>query len=204
MRSAIDILKIGKHNISAVPDLYKGNRLKTEILSEEHFLYRWWFPSDSPIVAYLEEYIATHPKDIDMQYVYACLKKRVKEETSDNGDKIQKTYYALYFGKSTNGRNRFGQHTRGPIKKSTLRETLRAVLSLKGETCTEERISAELQKCYYEWMEFLEDDRELIDSFEMMAIAIGYYPLNMEGNTSISEEWKNSIMDKRKELKDYK
>jgi predicted GIY-YIG superfamily endonuclease len=113
------------------------------------------------------------------------------------------TYYALYFGKSTNGRNRFGQHTRGSIKKSTLRETLRAVLSLKGETCTEEHISAELQKCYYEWMEFIEDDRELIDSFEMMAIAIGYYPLNMEGNTSISEEWKKAIMDKRKELKDY-
>jgi hypothetical protein len=53
-------------------------------------------------------------------------------------------------------------------------------------------------------MEFLEDDRELIDSFEMMAIAIGYYPLNMEGNTSISEEWKKSIVDRRKELKDYK
>ena len=105
---------------------------------------------------------------------------------------------------STNGRKRFGQHIRGPIKQSTLRETLRAVLSLKGEICTEERISDELQKCYYEWMEFCEDDRELIDCFEMMAIAIGYYPLNMEGNTSISEEWKKSIVDRRKELKDYK
>ena len=188
-------LSVGKHLFYAVLDLYNGNSLRTDILSEEYFLYRWWFPSDSPIVAYLEDYIAKHPKDIDMKYVYARLKKK------QIGDTI---YYALYFGKSTNGRNRFGQHTRGPIKKSTLRETLRAVLSLKGETCTEERISGELQKCYYEWMEFLEDDRELIDSFEMMAIAIGYYPLNMEGNNSISEEWKKAIMDKRKELKDYK
>lgn len=158
-------------------------------------LYRWWFPSDSPIVAYLKDYITKHPEDIDMKYMYSRLKKKEIGYT---------IYYALYFGKSTNGRKRFGQHIRGPIKQSTLRETLRAVLSLKGEICTEERISDELQKCYYEWMEFCEDDRELIDCFEMMAIAIGYYPLNMEGNTSISEEWKKSIVDRRKELKDYK
>ena len=158
-------------------------------------LYRWWFPSDSPIVAYLKDYITKHPEDIDMKYMYSRLKKKEIGYT---------IYYALYFGKSINGRKRFGQHIRGPIKQSTLRETLRAVLSLKGEICTEERISDELQKCYYEWMEFCEDDRELIDCFEMMAIAIGYYPLNMEGNTSISEEWKKSIVDRRKELKDYK
>lgn len=195
MRSEKVPLSIGQHYMCAVPELYKGNRLKTDILSEEYFLYRWWFPSDSLIVAYLKDYITKHPEDIDMKYVYSRLKKK------KIGDTI---YYALYFGKTTNGRKRFGQHIRGPIKQSTLRETLRAVLSLKGEICTEERISDELQKCYYEWMEFCEDDRELIDCFEMMAIAIGYYPLNMEGNTSISEEWKKSIVDRRKELKDYK
>lgn len=195
MRSEKVPLSIGQHYMCAVPELYKGNRLKTDILSEEYFLYRWWFPSDSPIVAYLKDYITKHPEDIDMKYMYSRLKKKEIGYT---------IYYALYFGKSTNGRKRFGQHIRGPIKQSTLRETLRAVLSLKGEICTEERISDELQKCYYEWMEFFEDDRELIDCFEMMAIAIGYYPLNMEGNTSISEEWKKSIVDRRKELKDYK
>ena len=91
-------LSVGKHLFYAVPDLYNGNRLRTDILSEEHFLYRWWFPSDSPIVAYLEDYIAKHPKHIDREYVFARLKKKQIGDT---------TYYALYFGKSTNGRNRF-------------------------------------------------------------------------------------------------
>lgn len=186
---------IGQHYIYAVPDLYIGNRLRTDILSEEHFLYRWWFPSNSPILKYLEEYLKAHPEDVDMHYVQARLKKK------KIGDE---TYYALYFGKSIDGRKRFGQHTRGPVKQSTLRETLRAILSIQGLPCSEEDISAELRRCYYEWMEFLPEDYELIDSFEMMAIAIGYYPLNLDGNSSISEPWKAAIMDKRKELKDYK
>jgi len=179
----------------AVKDLYNEKRLRTDILSEEHFLYRWWFPEDSPIVIYLENYIERHPEDIDMHYVYARLKRK---ELND------KVYYALYFGKSIDGRKRFGQHTRGPVKQSTLRETLRAILSIQGLAYAEQNISDILCKCYYEWMEFMPEDYELIDSFEMMAIAIGYYPLNLDGNSSISEPWKAAIMDKRKELKDYK
>lgn len=186
---------IGQHYIYAVKDLYNGNKLKTELLSEEHFLYRWWFPAESPIVKYLEAYLAKHPEDIDMHYVYSRLKRKTIGET---------TYFALYFGKSTNGRKRFGQHTRGNVKQSTLRETLRAILELKGNPCEEENISDVLNDCYYEWMEFLEEDYELIDSFEMMAIAIGYYPLNFDGNNSISESWKTAIVNKRKKLKDYK
>ena len=184
----------GQHYICAVKELYNGNKLKTELISEEHFLYRWWFPAESPIVKYLEAYLAQHPEDIDMRYVYSRLKRKMIGET---------TYFALYLGKSTNGRKRFGQHTRGTIKQSTLRETLRAILELNGNPCKEEGISNVLNDCYYEWMEFLEEDHELIDSFEMMAIAIGYYPLNFDGNNSISESWKTAIIHKRKELKDY-
>jgi len=187
--------RIGQHYIYAVPDLFKGKNLRTDILSEEHFLYRWWFPSNSPIVKYLEDYLKANPEDADMHYVHYRLKKKEIANT---------TYYALYFGKSTDGRNRFGQHMRGPVKQSTLRETLRAILSIQGLPCTESDITNVLRQCYYEWMEFLPEDYELIDCFEMMAIAISYYPLNLDGNSSISETWKNDILNKRKELKDYK
>ena len=176
----------------AVKNLYNGNKLRADILSEEHFLYRWWFPEDSPVVAYLENYLAQHTEDIDMHYVYA----RLKRQELNN-----KTYYALYFGKSTNGRKRFGQHMRGSVKQSTLRETLCAIQELNGNPCAEEEINNILNECYYEWMEFMPEDHELIDSFEMMAIAIGYYPLNLEGNSSISKPWKTAIMDKRKKNK---
>lgn len=82
---------IGQHYLYPVSQLYEGNKLKTEILSEEHFLYRWWFPSDSLIVRYLDEYLAEHPEDVDMQYVRTRIKKKQIGET---------TYYALYFGAS--------------------------------------------------------------------------------------------------------
>lgn len=190
-----DKIRIGHHHIYAVTDLYDEKKLRTEILSEEHFLYRWWFPSNSPIFRYLEDYLKAHPEDADMHYVRYRLKDKLIGDT---------TYYALYFGKSIDGRNRFSQHTKGPVKKSTLRETLRAILAMQGLPCSETDISKVLHQCYYEWMEFMKEDYELIDSFETMAIAIGYYPLNLDGNSSISEPWKNAILSKRKDMKNYK
>ena len=185
---------IGQHHLYRVTNLFDtNNRLKTDILSEEYFLYRWWFPQGSPIMGYLHKYTTNHPEDIDMKYVLAKLKTKVLDGN---------TYYALYFGKSTNGRKRFENHTRGNVNQSTLRRTLRAILSLAGKPFNEEDISNVLRECYYEWMEFFEEDHDLIDCFEMMAIAIGYYPLNLDGNSSISEGWKSAIANKRKELKD--
>lgn len=185
---------IGQHHLYRVTDLYdENNRLRTDILSEEYFLYRWWFPEGSLIMECLRDYTAKHPEDIDMKYVWGKLKTKVLDG---------KTYYALYFGKSTNGRKRFADHALGNVKQSTLRRTLRAILSLAGKPCNEEEISNVLQQCYYEWMEFFEEDHDLIDCFEMMAIAIGYYPLNLDGNSSISEGWKSAIANKRKELKE--
>ena len=186
--------QIGQHHLYRVTDLFDANnRLRTDILSEEYFLYRWWFPEDSPIMGYLRDYTDNHPEDIDMKYVLAKLKTKVLDG---------ETYYALYFGKSTNGRKRFENHIRGNVKQSTLRRTLRAILSLADKSCNEEDISNVLRECYYEWIEFFEEDHDLIDCFEMMAIAIGYYPLNLDGNSSISENWESAIADKRKELKD--
>lgn len=180
MRSAIETPHIGQHYMFAVPDLYNGNRLKTDILSEEYFLYRWWFPSDSPIVAYLKDYITKHPEDIDMKYMYSRLKKK------KIGDII---YYALYFGKSTNGRQRIKQHIKGSMKNSTLRRTIYAILrQMPNESHSEKHISELLNQCYYEWIE-LPNDHELMGPFETIAIAMGGYPLNIEGNHLVSTAW---------------
>lgn len=189
------ISQIGQHYMCAVSELYKDNKLTSSPLRDEYLLYRWWFPHNSLVMDYLRDYIAQNPDDIVMKSVFARLKTKVINN---------QTYYALYLGKSIHGRTRFKNHIVGPMKSSTLRRTIYALLTKNHPLqVNEDCISEILSKCYYEWME-LSDDHELLDAFEMMAISLGYYPLNMEGNTSISEEWKKSIVDRRKELKDYK
>lgn len=179
---------IGQHRLCLAQELCDEKGKRNQTLSEHHFLYRWWFPADSPIMAFVRSHFSN-------DYISNTLK-----QLSLNGQ----TYYALYFGKTTNGRNRFRQHTEGPVKDSTLRETIRAILALQdGGKCSEDAISEILRPCYYEWMEFV-TDAELIDCVEVMAIAVGNYPLNIDGNLSVSQEWKKMIMDKRHELKDYK
>jgi hypothetical protein len=180
------------HHLFAVNDLCPNKRIQTKYLPEVPYIYRWWFPMDSLPMQLLKKY----NKEEDY------LLKRLKRMKFG-----KREYCALYVGKSNNGRERFGQHIHGPIQLSTLRKTIAAILLLTEQEVTKDNITNVLRECYFEWIELkngLLDDSELMDCFEMMTIAIGYYPLNMEGNTSISEEWKNSIMDKRKELKDYK
>lgn len=189
------ISQIGQHYMCAVSELYKDNKLTSSPLCDEYLLYRWWFPHNSLVMDYLRDYIAQNLEDIVMKSVFA----RIKTKVINN-----QTYYALYLGKSIHGRTRFRNHILGPMKSSTLRRTIHALLTKNHPLqANEDFISEILSKCYYEWME-LSDDHELLDAFEMMAISLGCYPLNMEGNTSISEEWKKSIVDRRKELKDYK
>ena len=191
----MDLLK-QDHHLFAVSDLCPQKRIQTKYLPEVPYIYRWWFPADSLPMQLLQQHISNNPKDIVMDYVNKRLKRQIFGE---------KEYCALYIGKSKNGRNRFTEHIHGPVRLSTLRKTIAAILLLMKQEVTKESISKVLSKCYFEWIELKNnytDDYELMDCLEMMAITIGHYPLNMEGNTSISEEWKKAIMDQRKELKD--
>jgi hypothetical protein len=61
----------------------------------------------------------------------------------------------------------------------------------------ETKISDILSNCYYEWIE-LSDDKEMVDMLEMTAISLGAYPLNMDGNPAISDQWREHVMDNRK------
>lgn len=149
-------------------------------------LYRWWFPENSPVMKAICDFAK---KDKDL----AALLKQV-ETCEING----KTYYALYFGKSNNGRHRYSQHTAGNVHTSTIRHTLYGLcISNIYDKAREEEVSEILNDCYYEWISFA-DEPLLVECVEGICIALGKYPLNMDGNPAISEKWREHLMDIRK------
>lgn len=138
-------------------------------------LYRWWFPEDF-VDALIDKFKNLEKSDLERKEI--------------NGD----NYYALYFGKSKNGRKRFNQHTSKNIDKSTLRRTIHAIIS----TPSEEKVTEILCKCYFEWGEV--DNESLLECLEAMCIVSGKYPLNIEGNPSITDDWRKTILDSRKNI----
>ena len=154
-------------------------------------LYRWWFPEESAVMDILTQY--SH-SDAEM----ATLLQHVETREIEN-----KTYYALYFGKSNNGYHRYSQHSTGNVHISTLRRTLYGLcLTENGEKKQyikkrEEEITRILQECYYEWIPF-DEEGKLVECVESICIALGKYPLNVDGNPAISNNWRDYLLEKRK------
>jgi hypothetical protein len=146
--------------------------LDKKSIAEGPVLYRWWFPEDF-VDALIDKFKNLEKSDLER-----------KEIKCDN--KCY-NYYALYFGKSKNGRKRFNQHTSKNIDKSTLRRTIHAIISTPSEKI--------LCKCYFEWVEV--DNENLLECLEAMCIVSGKYPLNIEGNP-YSQDW---IVNARKNKK---
>jgi len=147
-------------------------------------LYRWWFPK-----SFIENVLKPYTKD------YTPLKTLLNEVSKQDIDCT--TYYALYFGKSVNGYQRFRQHATGNIHSSTLRRTLYGLLYSHSYDKTKENdITAMLKDCYYEWYPF-DEEGELVECIEAICIALGKYPLNIDGNPSIDDKWCQLLMDKR-------
>ena len=176
--------------IKPVIDLCNGKKLKTNLPRPVTIIYRWWFPKDSLPMKFLDEYIKENSNDIGALYMRSRLKTIVLNET---------TYYALYVGKSVNGRNRFRQHIDGDVSTSTLRKTIAAILNKLKGTYTEMDITKVLKGCYFEWIE-LTHDKELMNIIETAAVSYGYYPLNIEGNFAVSDKWLNVILDARRNI----
>ena len=148
-------------------------------------LYRWWFP-EAFVIEVLVSYTAKYPS----------LKTLLKEVSTQQID--GKTYYALYFGKSVNGYHRFCQHATGNIHISTLRRTLYGLMYDHIYNKEREKdITAMLKECYYEWYAFNKEDEALIECVEAICIALGKYPLNIEGNPAIDEKWSKFLMNER-------
>ena len=159
-------------------------------------LYRWWFAEDSKPMIALKKYLDEHPTDIEMQQLFSQLEERKFE------GKKQK-YYALYFGKSNNGYRRYIQHSTGNVHTSTLRHTLYGLCLTNNEESQyskqldKEEITRILRECYFEWLPFNEEGK-LVECVEGICIALGKYPLNVDGNPAISDSWREYVMEKRK------
>lgn len=159
-------------------------------------LYRWWFREDSEPMLAIQKYLDSHPEDIQMKQLFSQLEERKFE------GKKQK-YYALYFGKSNNGYRRYIQHTTGNVHTSTIRHTLYGLCltengeSLYSKQLDKEEITRILRECYFEWLPFNEEGK-LVECVEGICIALGKYPLNVDGNPAISDKWRKYVMEIRK------
>lgn len=169
--------------------LYKVASTPKIPVPHKPILYRWWFPegskdSKSKVLDVLREY---------NQAESVNLLDQVETRVIDG-----KTYYALYFGKSSNGYRRYCQHTTGNIHLSTLRQTLYGLCVGQQYDIAQEHVVSEILKdCYFEWLTF-DKEGELVECIESICIALGHYPLNLDGNPAISDLWRKYVMEKRK------
>lgn len=171
------------------------NEIEKIAVDRGHILYRWWFAGNSKPMIALKKYLDEHPTDVEMQQLFSQLEERKFE------GKEQK-YYALYFGKSNNGYRRYIQHSTGNVHISTLRRTLYGLCLTENEAQQyikerEEEITRMLQECYYEWIPF-DNEGKLVECIESICIALGKYPLNVDGNPAISKQWRDYLLEKRK------
>ena len=164
--------------------LYKVASTPKIPVPHKPILYRWWFPEDSIVLDVLRKY---------NQAESVNLLDQVETRVIDG-----KTYYALYFGKSSNGYRRYCQHTTGNIHLSTLRQTLYGLcVGQQYDIAKEQEVSDILKDCYFEWLTF-DKEGELVECIENICIALGHYPLNLDGNPAISDQWRKYVMEKRK------
>ena len=156
-------------------------------VAQSPILYRWWFPETSKVVKILREW-----KGSDL---LAGVQTREFEGT---------TYYALYFGKSNNGYRRFCQHSTGNVHTSTLRRTIHSLLTDEeyNKPMHEKQIDEILKDCYFEWAVIDKEEESLVECIEAICIVHGTYPLNIDGNPAIDEDWRKYMMGERGKVKD--
>ena len=156
---------------------------------KEPILYRWWFPANSEVVIMLSEWNGKDSKE-PINLLEGVLTREIEG----------KTYYALYFGKSNKGYRRYIQHSTGNIHTSTLRRTIHGLLTDEeyNKPIHEKQIDEILQDCYFEWAVIDKEEENLVECIESICIVHGTYPLNVDGNPAISNQWRKYVMDKRK------
>ena len=176
-------------------DHYKKVEVGKIPVPKEPILYRWWFPEDSEVVNLLREW-----KSNDSKKAINLLDGVLTTDKFPDG----KTYYALYFGKSNNGYRRFCQHSTGNVHTSTLRRTIHSLLTddLYNKATHEQEITDLLRECYFEWTVIGEEDENLVECIEAICIVHGTYPLNIDGNPAIDEDWRKYMMGERGKVKD--
>lgn len=184
----LDDMQIHDHRFSV------GDAITHKIpVPNKPILYRWWFPEDSLVLKKIYEYIEEQ-KDEELA---TFLAEKVEKRFDLREDKV---YYALYFGQSSNGRKRLGQHIKVSARVSTVRRTVFGLVygeyNIANKEENERKINEILQHCYCEWTDIC-DDPNLVVCLESICIALGNYVLNIEGNPAINETWREKLLKVR-------
>lgn len=143
--------------------------------------YKWWFKHDGRLFDIFVEH------NVD--------KEKLEKKFIDGVE-----YYALYIGIARSCISRFRwhiipsvHHNSSTVKArtiSTLRQTLCALMGVKmvkGEQYVNKYIDS---NCVIEWNTLLPNtSMEDLKSEEKKSIQGGYYPLNIQENTSMPKEW---------------
>lgn len=168
------ILRLMRENLHPVSEI----KDHSEIVPTNPILYRWWVPYDSEVMSVLWEKSKEYA---DLFNVLNNIEIRLI---------AKKPYCALYFGKSSNGRTRiFSQHIYGDVETSTLRHTIYSLcIGDKYDSGKETEVKDILNKSYFEWLSCDACEVELIVPLEVLCIALGNYPLNIDGNCAINKE----------------
>lgn len=156
-------------------------------IPKEAGVYRWWFPKKLAI-----QLLHSIP-EVDTDRI--C-KKRINQEE----------YWCLYFGIAKDLRQRIRwhacqKHTASAVKHgilSTLRQSISALLKMDQTTSTD-RVSEVLELCYWDWLP-QESKKEAL-KIEESELSEGYYPINIQGNKSISPIVLSKLKELRKEYK---
>ena len=167
---------------------------KPILVPKEPVLYRWWFYSESEVVKLLRAW-----KSKDSKEPINLLEGVLSEKFPDG-----KTYYALYFGKSNKGYRRYIQHSTGNMHTYTLRRPIHSLLTDEeyNKPIHEKQIDEILKDCYFEWAVIDKEEENLVECIEAICIVHGTYPLNIDGNPAIDEDWRKYMMNERGKVKD--
>ena len=159
-------------------------------------LYRWLVKEEAlgKMNTLQDAYQKTHSTDIDLSVRFSqCKVERGNE-----------TYYALYFGKSKDGTSRIThRHLGSAMRTSTLRRSLCGLFVPNNVSDKEVEVDRLLEGSYFEWLELASTDKEYLVCLEAICIALGKYPLNIDGNPFLAEhpDWEKLLKESRKELK---
>lgn len=151
-------------------------------------LYSWWVLKNSRLYEKLE----------NLEFAKNLLSKTIPCTIEG------KEYCALYFGKSKNGWNRIvNRHLGGDINKSTLRRTLFAISKnlLHEQSVNEKYINNLFVDTYFTCLLLHKEETEYLVCIESLCIALGSYPLNIEGNPAITQDWRVPLEEARKKIK---
>ena len=181
------IYRLMRENMHSVREILSN----PNIVPTDPVLYCWWVPWDGCLINSL----------LQKSQTYSCLRpilENMEMSLLDN-----KPYCAIYFGKSENGKTRIvAQHIKGNVGNSTIRHTLYGILiNDKYNPNNEDRISKIMENTYFEWQSFNQIEKELIVPLEAICIALGNYPLNIDGNCAVTKDWLEHLKTLRKTSK---